>query len=205
MIIVLVDKKIDMVQSWKNVLGHLDYVRILHGSILDVKCDAIVSPGNSFGFMDGGLDLKLSQTLGWHVQTRLQELIRKKHHGELLVGAADIVPTDDSRVPFIIYAPTMRVPGRLGKSANIYLATRAAVLLAKYGCFEDGRRIADVVYTVAFPGMGTGVGAINTDICAKQMKSAIDDFFSNLYVFPTSWQEAQAKQAYLCSEHDETL
>ena len=26
------------------------------GSIFDVACDAVVSPANSFGFMDGGID-----------------------------------------------------------------------------------------------------------------------------------------------------
>ncbi len=31
---------------------------------LDVKCDAVVSPANSFGFMDGGIDLIYSHRFG---------------------------------------------------------------------------------------------------------------------------------------------
>ena len=34
----------------------VENVTILHGDITTVACDAIVSPANSFGFMDGGLD-----------------------------------------------------------------------------------------------------------------------------------------------------
>ena len=33
---------------------------------------AVVSPANSFGFMDGGLDYKLSERFGWALQERLQ-------------------------------------------------------------------------------------------------------------------------------------
>lgn len=200
MTIVLAGLKIDMIRAWEKVLKHLDNIRIVHGSILDVTCDAIVSPGNSYGFMDGGLDLAISQAFGWQVQTKLQEIIRTKHFGELLVGQAEIVSTENSRMPFIIYAPTMRVPEKLSKSANIYLATRGALLLIKYGHFEDGRSIAEVVHTIAFPGMGTGVGGLNPDICARQMKAAIEDFMVGTYVFPKSWQEAQTRHDYLCSE-----
>jgi O-acetyl-ADP-ribose deacetylase (regulator of RNase III) len=34
----------------------LDFVTVHQVSILDVACDAVVSPANSFGFMDGGID-----------------------------------------------------------------------------------------------------------------------------------------------------
>ena len=34
----------------------------------------------------------------------------KLHHGELLVGAAEVVETDNPDLPFLIAAPTMRVP-----------------------------------------------------------------------------------------------
>ena len=37
-------------------------------------------------------------------------MIRTRHHGELLVGAAEIVETGDEAFPYIIAAPTMRVP-----------------------------------------------------------------------------------------------
>lgn len=42
--------------AWQKFCGGLNFVKIHQGSILDVECDAVVSPANSFGFMDGGID-----------------------------------------------------------------------------------------------------------------------------------------------------
>ena len=45
-----------LANAWEKFCGELDFVKIHGGSILDVDCDAVVSPANSFGFMDGGID-----------------------------------------------------------------------------------------------------------------------------------------------------
>ena len=58
--IVLADRQKVVVEAWKDALGRSANVTIHHGSIFDVACDALVSPANSFGFMDGGLDLRIS-------------------------------------------------------------------------------------------------------------------------------------------------
>ena len=76
--------------------------------ILDIE--GVISPANSFGFMDGGIDSLYRSYFGRHVQDRLQKLIRDRHYGELVVGAAEIVDTDNPRIPYLIAAPTMRVP-----------------------------------------------------------------------------------------------
>ncbi|MFA5186495.1 MAG: macro domain-containing protein [Patescibacteria group bacterium] len=142
------------------------------GSILDVECDAVVSPANSFGFMDGGIDLVYSERFGWDLQKRLQEIIRQRHHGELLVGDAAIVETGDKRIPYLIAAPTMRVPSNIEETVNVYLATRAVFLLLEYGRLEDDRAVKDVIETIAMPGMGTGIGRVSPRVCARQMKEA---------------------------------
>jgi len=100
----------ELVNAWKSFCRDLPNVEIYCGSILDLSVDAIVSPANSYGFMDGGIDLLYSHRFGWHVQEKLQKIIREKHHGELLIGQAEIVETDIEQIPFIISAPTMRVP-----------------------------------------------------------------------------------------------
>ncbi len=51
----------------------------------------MLSPGNSFGIMDGGLDLAIRSHLGLEVQERLQSLIVKQFHGELPAGCAIVV------------------------------------------------------------------------------------------------------------------
>ena len=147
--------------------------------------------------MDGGLDMLISEFFGWHVQERLQDVIRDKHHGELLVGLAEIVPTDNSRIPFVISAPTMRVPMILREAVNVYLATRAVILLGLHGRFLDGRAVSEDVHTIAVPGMGTGVGRVPPDTCARQMKAAVDDVLLGNSAFPSSWFEAQFKHQLL--------
>jgi len=118
-------------EAWKTFCGHLENVTLHQGSILDLAVGAVVSPANSFGFMDGGIDLLYSHAFGWHVRDRHQKLIRDWHHSEFLVGTAEIVETGHPRIPYLIAAPTMRVPMILGDSVNPYLAARAALLLGR--------------------------------------------------------------------------
>jgi O-acetyl-ADP-ribose deacetylase (regulator of RNase III) len=188
--IVLADVNGRLLQAWQNIAGGYASVTTHHGSIFDVHCDALVSPANSFGFMDGGIDMAISEYFGWHVQDRLQEIIRQKHHGELLVGAAEIVATDHAQIPYMISAPTMRVPMILQDTVSVYLAIRAVLLLVKFGTFEDGTAIADRVKTVAFPGMGTGVGKLSPEIFARQMKEAIEEVIEEKHKFPGSLWDA---------------
>ena len=198
MIIILADLQIQVIQAWQSALKEFSNVEIHYGSIFDVQCDAIVSPANSFGFMDGGIDMAISRFFGWHVQERLQEKIKTKHHGELVVGNAEIVPTDHPKIPFIISAPTMRVPMILKHdSVNIYLATRAVLLLIKYGLQANGETLNAVIQRVAIPGMGTGVGKYPPGLCARQMKQAIQDVIFEDTQYPQTWFEAQKRHQLL--------
>ncbi|MEP7038012.1 MAG: macro domain-containing protein [Acidobacteriota bacterium] len=194
----------DLYDAWKTFCGDLPNVEIHHGSILDLSVDAVVSPANSYGFMDGGIDLLYSHRFGWHVQEKLQKLIREKHHGELLVGQAEIVETDNLQIPFVISAPTMRVPMILKDSVNPYLAARAVFLLIKYGSFLDGNHQGEPIYkfvqSVAFSGLATGVGRIGFNTCARQMQKAIKDFVLDENTFPQSWVDASAKHQELYTD-----
>ncbi|MDQ3041569.1 MAG: macro domain-containing protein [Acidobacteriota bacterium] len=194
----------ELFDAWKTFCADLPNVEIYHGSILDLSVDAIVSPANSYGFMDGGIDLLYSHRFSWHVQDRLQKLIKEKHHGELLVGQADIVATDNLQIPFVIAAPTMRVPMILKDSVNPYLAARAVFLLIKHGTFFDGnykgKPINNFVQSVAFSGLATGVGRIGFNTCARQVQRAIEDFVLDKNTFPQSWVDASAKHQELYTD-----
>ena len=199
----------ELVNAWQSFCGDLPNVEIFHGSILDLSVDAIVSPANSYGFMDGGIDLLYSHRFGWQVQAKLQKIIREKHHGELLIGQAEIVETDVSQIPFIISAPTMRVPMILKDTANPYLAARAVFLLIKYGTFFDGNYkgepINKFVQSVAFSGLATGVGKVGFNTCARQMQKAIEDFVLENNEFPLSWVDASAKHQELYTDRIRNL
>jgi O-acetyl-ADP-ribose deacetylase (regulator of RNase III) len=187
--------------AWQRFCGDLDYVEIHGGSILDVNCDAVVSPANSFGFMDGGIDAIYLKRFGCDLQTRLQQMIAQKHHGELLVGTAETLETGDEAIPYMIVAPTMRVPMVLTESVNAYLATRAALLCALRHPGEHPGKIS----RLAFPGMGTGVGQLSPNTCARQMRVAIDDVLLDQFKPPRTWAEASERHQLLYTDHPQRL
>jgi len=208
--IILAATEPGLLDAWTKYCGNLDCVSLHDGSILDAHCDAIVSPANSFGFMDGGIDARYSHYFGWHVQDRLRKLISEHHHGELLIGSAEIVETDHAGIPYVIAAPTMRVPMVLGpETINPYLATRAVLLLANRGVFragrEAGQKVADHVTTIAFPGLGTGVGRVSFEICARQVRAAIEEFVCGKFTEPKSWSEASERHQSLYTDRPRRL
>src|SRR5262249_8252262 len=130
---------------------------------------AIVSPANSFGIMDGGLDLALRNELGFAMQGRLQELIVDRYHGELPVGCAEIVETGDPRWKYLVAAPTMRVPEPVPSTNNAYLAFRAIMTAVENFNRQQGCRVID---SLVCSGLCTGVGGMSAARCAGQMRLA---------------------------------
>ena len=55
--IILTSVEPALADAWERFCGDLDFVTVHRGSIFDLSCDAVVSPANSFGFMDGGIDM----------------------------------------------------------------------------------------------------------------------------------------------------
>jgi O-acetyl-ADP-ribose deacetylase (regulator of RNase III) len=104
----------EMAVAWRSVFTAVPGVIVVEGDILEGRCDALVSPSNSFGFMDGGIDLAYLRHFGNELQSRVQSKIRAEFLGELPVGQATIVSIGHETVPFLVVAPTMRIPDRIG-------------------------------------------------------------------------------------------
>ena len=193
----------EMVESWQTVFADCEDVEIHNGSILDLPCSAVISPANSFGFMDGGIDLQYLLHFGQSLQSRLQDRIVIRHGGELLVGQALILETFHKQIPYLISAPSMRVPQQLNNSVNVYLATKAVLSLVKKGVFpdgdEEGKLISESLTSIAFPGIGTGVGGITPKQCAAQMKAAYDYVYAERPEFPGTISEATDEHNYLAN------
>lgn len=154
-----------LTSAWREFFTEEKEVVIVEGDITRIACDAIVSPANSFGFMDGGLDYALSERLGWALEKQLQQQIKALPEGELLIGQTLLLETGDKEIPFLISAPTMRVPGNfnIDTSVNAYLAMKAILIRAS----NDER-----ITSVAIPGLCTGVGRMQPMIAARQMYQA---------------------------------
>ncbi len=188
----LVDRNKEMCDQWRIHFKDCEGVFIYHGDIFSIKTDCIVSPANSFGFMDGGLDLLISKKLGWHIQEQLQRRIKANQFGELLVGQAELIDTNNKEIPFLISAPTMRVPMIIKDTVNIYLASKAIFTVLKWA--------GHLFDSVTICGLGTGVGQVPFDICAKQMKQAYSDVcHRDKYNFPVDWNESQVRHQLLYS------
>ncbi len=171
--------------AWHRHFDGQSNVEILEGDICHVPADAVVSPANSFGFMDGGLDTALSERFGWGLQEKLQQMIAARPLRELLVGEALVIATEDAAVPWLISAPTMRVPMRLRQSVNAYLAMKAILLTA---VAHSG---SPPIQSVAIPGLGTGCGALDAHTAALQMWTAFREVVLNEGTYPPDFGEAQ--------------
>jgi O-acetyl-ADP-ribose deacetylase (regulator of RNase III) len=164
--------------AWREITGSRDGVTLHQGSVLDLRVDAVVSPANSYGWMRGGIDAVYARVFP-EVEQRVRSAVLAYHGGELPVGEALLVPTGAPTPAWLISAPTMREPGeRLpGDTVHPYLAARAVLRLWSFGALEDGTPIRHVVRSIAMPGLGTGVGGAQPELCARQVAAAWDEIF----------------------------
>lgn len=160
-----------------------------------VGADALVTAGNSFGIMDGGVDLAVSRAFPG-VEDRIRDRIRERHYGELLVGTATIAPTIRESPQYVVYAPTMRVPLSIVGTDAVYRAMWAA--LTEVGrhnrrCYEHEQfwTSAMAIKTLLVPGLGTGAGRMPPDEAARQMAVAWRNF--NAAPESTDWVTVSAR------------
>jgi O-acetyl-ADP-ribose deacetylase (regulator of RNase III) len=146
-------------------------VEVLEGNLLDLDCDALVSPANSFGDMGGGIDKAIDDFHGGAAQRAVMAAIAEQFYGELPVGMAVVVEVPARRFPFVVAAPTMRIPGDVSRTINAYLAMRAALVAVLRHNAAAGRTIR----TIAIPGLCTGVGGMSPTRAARQMRAAYDN------------------------------
>lgn len=188
-----------LVDAWRREFEGVPHVEISHGDIfstregivplgspIDVRADAIISPANSFGFMDGGIDAVYTYQFGPQVQERLQRIINTDFAGELPVGQAIIVETDSAEIPWCISAPTMRVPSVVADTANAYVAMRAAIAAV----LRHNQTDAGQISILLCPGLGTAVGRMPVERCARQMRIAWNRFARGQMFVPRHLSEA---------------
>lgn len=162
------DRGSEQVAAWRKHFAGVTEVQPSVGDILGISVDAVVSPANCFGFMDGGIDRVYSERFGRHVQDKLRGIICRDWDGELPIGLALLVETADAQTPYLISAPTMRAPVDVSKTLNAYLAFRAVLRVVQ----RKNEEQPGAIKSVACPGLGTGTGEMPCDVCAKQMYAA---------------------------------
>jgi len=166
--LILVDPKEQLCEAWQSAFKSYNDVEIINGRFEQiVEFDCMVSAANSFGLMDGGVDLAITNFFGATLQVKVQQLILRDYNGEQPVGTSFIIETDNKAHPFLAHTPTMRVPMPIAGTDNIYLAMKAMLQ-----CVKDFNNSSERIETVVCPGLGTATGRVPYEEAARQMALA---------------------------------
>jgi O-acetyl-ADP-ribose deacetylase (regulator of RNase III) len=164
--VVLTDINSTVVESWRAAFADTPGVEIRKGSILDERVDAWVSPTNSRGRMDGGVDAVIKRHLGAGIQLRVQRAIRSGFAGRLPVGSAVCVPSGAVNPKFLISAPTMEASSQnVSETLNVALACAAAF----QAIHRQNAQAPGSITSVALVGMGAQTGRVPARVCANLM------------------------------------
>jgi O-acetyl-ADP-ribose deacetylase (regulator of RNase III) len=79
----LIDSDLDVASALQSAFSGFAEVEVQHGDLLTVAEQCVVSPANSFGFMDGGFDRTLLSFFGTSIQIRVQDAIHRRPEGRL--------------------------------------------------------------------------------------------------------------------------
>ena len=140
--------------------------------------DCLVSPANSFGMMDGGMDEYIIDYFGKELERNVQQKILQAYGGPQPIGTSFIIETNHPNFPFLAHTPTMLLPTSIQGTIHPYLAFKAMLLAV----IEQNRTHDEQIEIVACPGLGTGIGDIDPDIAANQMATAYE-YVTNLPLF----------------------
>ncbi|MQS11070.1 Appr-1-p processing protein [Streptomyces kaniharaensis] len=164
--VVLTDVNTTVVEAWRAAFADTPGIEIREGSILDEQVDAWVSPTNSRGRMDGGVDAVIKRHLGAGIQLKVQRAIRSRFAGSLPVGSAVCVPSGAVNPKFLISAPTMEASSQnVSETLNVALACAAAF----QAIHEQNRKATGSITSVALVGMGAQTGRVPARVCANLM------------------------------------
>ena len=152
-------------QIAKEIFQDQPNFTVAHKSITQASYPVIITAGNSFGEMNGGVDkivnLHLSSyTPDKYISDDVKKIIETQFIGELPVGQSVLLRTNHPLHKFLIYTPTMRVAEDVSNTLNAYLAFRGALLYAKN------------LMGVSTPLFCTGAGGMDIRKACLQMKEA---------------------------------
>ncbi|MET9800125.1 macro domain-containing protein [Streptomyces sp. NPDC006368] len=164
--VVLTDVNERVVEAWRAAFADTPGIEIHRGSILDQDVDAWVTPTNSRGRMDGGVDAVIKRHLGAGIQLRVQRAIRDRFAGNLPVGSAVCVPSGATVPRYLISTPTMvHSSQNVSETLNVAMACAAAF----QAIHRQNRQVPGGIRSVALVGMGAQTGRVPARVCANLM------------------------------------
>jgi O-acetyl-ADP-ribose deacetylase len=132
-------------------------------SLTAMEVDAIVNPANSYGQMGGGVAGVIKKTGGAQIEKDAMA------QAPIAIGEAVITGAGKLKCKWVLHAPTMEQPAQRTNKEKVFRAATAAIELAK----------KKNIKSIAFPGMGTGVGKVKPDDAARAIVDAVRNFSDN--------------------------
>lgn len=174
--IYLLDINKEMTDAWHKYFD-LPNVEIINEDFATFmnkhpNIEAVVSPANSFGLMDGGYDKAITDYFGKRLMKDVQDVILRDWYGEQPVGTSISIPIldsfydkqiDDEKIlqcnPILIHTPSMRTPEQIVDYRIIYQCMRTTLIEA----LKQG------VDSIVIPAFGGLTGRVPYDVIAKMM------------------------------------
>ena len=162
--IYLLDINKEMTDTWQRFFKDVPNIEI-HNTDFNTfmkaheDVEAIVSPANSFGLMDGGYDKAIIDYLGPNAQTNVLTMLNLIYYGEQPVGTCLAVPFWKYT---ILHTPTMRTPGKILDRTVIYSCMRSVLMT----CMKAK------IKSVVIPAFGGCTGEMDKREIANMMRLA---------------------------------
>lgn len=161
--IILYDTDKRMCEAWSEEFKDYPEIKIKNIGFEELESDYVVTAGNSYGWMTGGIDLAIREHYGVRIQDDIQaEIIRGG--GKLPIGDLIIVDTHDKTKPHLVYAPTMEIPGPAFEINIFYVFS--IIMHFYYNCISGK--------TLACCGLGTLTGGLTPKQSARHMRLAYE-------------------------------
>ena len=134
------------------------------GNPLAFDIDAVVSPANTAGIMNGGFDATLRNYFGTSLEYRVRMRIKEN---PISVGEAFSIQTVHEKVKWLIVTPTVSISadGLSGHSSVAYSCAYNAVVCAS----NAGAK------SLGMTGLGTGAGGLEVEKTIRQQCDGIED------------------------------
>lgn len=175
-----------MVNAWKKYfhpifdgIAPVEFIRNDFVSFMrlhDRPIDAIVSPANAYGLMNGGYDAALTEYFGNDLQAAVQDKIVKEWFGEQPVGTSISLKIPNTDM-LLIHTVTMRTPSAIEDPTIIYQCMRTTLMEA----------IENHCESVVIPAFGGFTGKLEPDVIAKMMYLAYLQIFDDFERSKINW------------------
>jgi len=135
-------------------------------------CDVIVSPSNSLGEIQGGIDLVYYEAFGGiKLQQHIYDKIKSEKNGELLIGHYLVINLKDVNIEspkYLILCPTMTVPVSVQNTRNAYYFCYALL-----DALSEINKLGLECKTVWCPIPAVGVGEMDPEHVGIQCRDAL--------------------------------